>query len=393
MLTRPCATSAMFGLGGTAARVEIVLETRPPAPPAAQRSIAAPSRTGGPAAGMIGFRNLIPAISTVRFAISWPPRVRMGGCRSAPDDATGVGAGYASAATAGSVHAGRPPVEDDRLAGDDDVPDNAAAEAEHPVAGQRRGVHRRDERVVKDDRVCGRAGFQASRGAARRTLPPATRAPCARRSSGHVAECPDILLAATEVRRPTFLEHVGADAVRPERDPLPEARKRGPPTLLFMFERGVMDDGRARCPDDLHLLLVEVDAVCEERASVDRTGCGEPRGDPDAESRLGIRFVRPILGDVDVDPDTVPMGEIHAGRQRFLRQGERGMRADHAPSQRTAPGRDRREEPGILVEACPCDRRPIAITRFVAQHRPDARVRPGRRPRCRAIRPTAAGDA
>jgi hypothetical protein len=70
VLTMPCGISAMFGVGGSAARVEIVFATSPPAPPSAQASMAAPSRTGGPAAGRIGLRKRRPQTSVVRSAIS-----------------------------------------------------------------------------------------------------------------------------------------------------------------------------------------------------------------------------------------------------------------------------------------------------------------------------------
>src|ERR1035437_3057770 len=66
---KPPRISAMHGRGTTAGTTEIVLVTRPPAPPRAAACSIAPSLEGGPAAGRIGFAKLRPQTLTLRFAI------------------------------------------------------------------------------------------------------------------------------------------------------------------------------------------------------------------------------------------------------------------------------------------------------------------------------------
>src|SRR5512138_24690 len=66
---KPPLISAMCGIGTGAASTEIVLESRPPAPPRITSSSMRPSRTFGPAAGSTGLRNVSPQMVVTRSAI------------------------------------------------------------------------------------------------------------------------------------------------------------------------------------------------------------------------------------------------------------------------------------------------------------------------------------
>src|ERR1019366_263812 len=70
VLRNPPRISAIHGRGTSAGSTEIVLVTRPPAPPLAAACSMAPSFDGGPAAGRIGFAKLSPQNVTFRLAIS-----------------------------------------------------------------------------------------------------------------------------------------------------------------------------------------------------------------------------------------------------------------------------------------------------------------------------------
>ena len=165
----------MFGVVGWAAVREIVFVTRPPAPPAAQASIAAPSRTGGPAAVRTGFGKRIPQISTARSTAGAagasrggdaggspiasvippsPPRARTRARRSPSSRSQSRAAtGRASAASGVLVDRGQPAIADDDPAGDDDVADDPRREPERPVRRQRVRGQRRRRRIVEDDEV------------------------------------------------------------------------------------------------------------------------------------------------------------------------------------------------------------------------------------------------
>ena len=145
------------------------------------------------------------------------------------------------------------------------------------------------------------------------------------------------------------------------------------PTPLFMFERGVVDDrgSRHRGPSPSRSSSRWTQCA-SERSPVERAGGGEPRDHSPTESRLGVPFVHGVLGDVDVEAGAVLEREPRTGRQRVLGQSERGVRADHGREQRRGPRQRPREEPGVLGDARPCDRRPVAVARLVTQHGPDA---------------------
>src|SRR5262249_60086838 len=73
--------------------------------------------------------------------------------------------------------------------------------------------------------------------------------------------------------------HAPADPVRAERQPR-ERPHRGVPDGVVHVRTRVVDGGGGEGADDLELLLLEVDAVREERAFVDRGERREPLHDP-----------------------------------------------------------------------------------------------------------------
>ena len=172
------------------------------------------------------------------------------------------------------VDPSEPPVEHDPLAGDHHVADVARRQPEDPVAGEGRGVQRGRCRVVEDDEVGGSAGLE--RAEQRLAEEPAGEP----RPFGQPRERPvdpgrQIVLAEPEVRRPRLLEHVGADPVGAERDALSHPPDRGAANRVVHVRARVVSDRGAGFPDECELVGVQVDAVGEERALVERTGGGQ----------------------------------------------------------------------------------------------------------------------
>src|SRR3972149_1586072 len=72
------------------------------------------------------------------------------------------------------------------------------------------------------------------------------------------------VVAEPEERRLRFGEHVRADAVGPQGDPLPEPGQRGPPDRVVHVRSRVVGVRGAGVTDEARLLLPEVDAVGQE---------------------------------------------------------------------------------------------------------------------------------
>ncbi len=93
--------------------------------------------------------------------------------------------------------------------------------------------------------------------------------------------------------------------------------------------------------DEVDLVVVEVDAVREERALVQRTGPLQPCGDAMPAAGDRVDLVGEVLGHVDVQADAVRLGRLAAGGERLVGERERGVSADHAARERAALSRTR----------------------------------------------------
>ncbi len=82
------------------------------------------------------------------------------------------------------------------------------------------------------------------------------------------------------------------------------------------------------------LVVVQVDAVREERALVERARAVEPRGDAEPAAGLGVAFVGRVFGSMDVEPDAVVARGLGACGEGVIRECERGVRPDHPPRER-----------------------------------------------------------
>ena len=133
---------------------------------------------------------------------------------------------------------------------------------------------------------------------------PATRAPSARRSSGQASRRPEVVLAPAQVRRPTLLEHVGADAVGAQRDPVAERGQRRPADRRCSCST-------ARCGRPSHRSRGRSRPRPRSRwtpwARSDRRSSAPAAArradDPRPGPRLGVALVGRVLGDVDVEAD------------------------------------------------------------------------------------------
>ena len=204
------------------------------------------------------------------------------------------------------VHEPEAAVPDDELAGHDDVAHvraprtrTSSAPASVPASsgvGVGVGRGRRGPRARP---------ARAGPGAAPRRPGRRPRADSARRASAHPALDRQPSSRAAEVRDPGLLEHVGADAVRAQRD----ARARAAPAALapdgvVHVRARVVGHRRAGLRDEVRLRRVEVDPVGEQRPLVERTRPGEPLDDRMPNRSPAVALVRGVLGDVDVDAGT-----------------------------------------------------------------------------------------
>ena len=175
---KPCGISAMFGRGHD--RGAPTRSSWPPAPPhhpGHSASIAAASRTGGPAAVITGSRTRCRRRSTRRSARCRPgrPVVAVGGHGQAslrgervrrrqvlesPPQAHGRLAPQRGDALPVGTH--EPAVGHDDAAGHDHVTHVPRGEAEPPVARQRGRVDRRGRGRVEHDQVRRRTGHQSA---------------------------------------------------------------------------------------------------------------------------------------------------------------------------------------------------------------------------------------
>ena len=249
------------------------------------------------------------------------------------------------------------PVEDDPFARDHHVADEARAEPEDPVAGDARRVEWCGRVVVEDDEVGRRAGTQRPEQRLVEDLP---REPCA---VGEARERPGrgraaVVLAQPEVRRPRLLEHVGADPVGAERQPPVVARDVRPADGVVHVRAGVVRQPGTGPGDECGLVLVEVDAVREQRALVEPVVGREPLHGVDVDR---------VLRRVHMEADAELGCDLDAGAQRLVRERERRVRADEAAGERQVALAEARQEAAVLGEAGAGDRGAVAVRRLVAE--------------------------
>ncbi len=239
----------MFGVGGSAARVEIVLATSAAgaALGTGQRS-PAPSRTGGPAAGRIGLRKRRPQTSTERSAIIRPPivvassRDGLNGCapissrrahsRTACTLASASSSASSTRVSARSRTTSSPSTMTSRTAAAA-TPKIQCAASVDASSGVGAAVDRGPRgRPARRARVRPRSGSAK----ARPTMP----APAASRASAQSRPGPELLLAAPQEAR-SGTPRTGRRRCRRCRAPRapPSQPSGGRPTPLFMFERGL----------------------------------------------------------------------------------------------------------------------------------------------------------
>ncbi len=121
--------------------------------------------------------------------------------------------------------------------------------------------------------------------------------------------------------------------------------------------------------DQADLLVVQVDAVRQERALVQCAGPLEPVDDAVAAAGDRVTLVRTVLGGVDVEPDAVVARCLAACRQRLVGERERGVRADHAAGEGELLPPHAVEEAPVLADARECPLEPVAVGGLVTEHR------------------------
>ncbi len=217
--------------------------------------------------------------------------------------------------------------------------------------GEAAGMKRGGARVVEHDEVGGRADLESpeaglAEGGSDET--PAFREALERPVGARAL----VVLAEAEVRRPRLLEHVRPDAVGAERDPRPEHVEPGPPDRVVHVRARVVGDRRVRRVDERDLVVVEVDAVREQRAVVEGSRVREPGGDTCPMEHDRVALVDGVLGRVDVQTDLeVPRGEGARG-ERVVGERERGVRSDQGTRQRQLVRANALREATVLHEAC-----------------------------------------
>ena len=159
---------------------------------------------------------------------------------------------------------------DDPFAGDHHVADVAGRQPEDPVPGEALRVERRRRGVVEDDEVGGRAGLERPE---QRLAEDAAGEP---RRLGEARERPVDARAPRSSSRSR--KYAACDSSNmsepipsvPSASRAPSRATRARPTELFMFERALCATVAFAPRDERDLRVVEMDAVGEQRALVER---------------------------------------------------------------------------------------------------------------------------
>ena len=120
-----------------------------------------------------------------------------------------------------------------------------------------------------------------------------------------------------------------------------------------MFERALCAIEAPDEADERDLVVVEVDAVGEQRPLVERACAREPLGHAQPVPGLGVALVGAVLGGVDVEADPEVGGGRGARLERLVREREGGVRADHPARERRPLAAHALEEAPVLVDARP----------------------------------------
>ena len=98
----------------------------------------------------------------------------------------------------------------------------------------------------------------------------------------------------------------------------------------------VVSEERVRREDETELVGVEVNAVCEQRAVVERAGMCESGHDASSVARHRVALVDGVFGRVDVEPDLERPRDVRALFERLVGKGEGRVRADEGAGERAA---------------------------------------------------------
>ena len=307
--------------GTSAATREIVLATRPPAPPSAQREDRrgrrgpAGRRRSGPGSGS-GSRRPRPQVRSTSACRSGRPG-------PSPNGAVRGSNGCSSIVVQPAPQARR---LGPRVLGGEPVrarhaPSRRSRTTTLARRRSRRGRVRArrpkiqwpasDRRVERRRRrvVAGRPGRPARPASSRPRSGSPNASPGHARALGQAGERPARIAGRRRPRGaggsdPRLLEHVGADPVGAERDALAERAERRPARRRCSCSSAALwttvAPAARRATD---LLVVEVHAVGEQRALVERAGARQSLHDADAVAGPAIRLVGRVLRDVDVEAD------------------------------------------------------------------------------------------
>ena len=239
----------------------------------------------------------------------------------------------------------------DPFARDHHVADVPGREPEDPVPREARRVERRRGVVVEDDEVGGRARLERPEQRLAERARRRARALSASGASGQSAPAPR---SSSRSRKNAARDSSNMSepipsvpsATRP-----PSTSTRARPTELFMFERALCATVAFARATTRRLVVVEVHAVREQRALVERARAVEPLGDADAAARDRVALVDAVLGGVDVQPDAELGGGSGAGGERLVGERERRVRADEPARERRPLVAHAREEAPVLRDA------------------------------------------
>ena len=159
---------------------------------------------------------------------------------------------------------------------------------------------------------------------------------------------------------------------------LAERGEPGPADRVVHVRPRVVHERGTGGVDEADLVVVQVDAVREKGALVERTGAVEAVGDAVPAAGNRVTLVGPVLGDVDVEADAEGVGRLAAGGERLVGERERGVGADHPAREREVLPSQAVEEAPVLGDARERPFRPVAVGRLVAEDGADAEAAQGR---------------